>query len=491
VRARRHDGVRSLVYGGAGAAAVAVYLVMSAFEVSPTAQTLWYVGISLSGAVAVVAGVRIWKPAHPVGWYLLAAGQAVYACADLVFYSARSVLGIETYPYYDDALYLLSYPILAFGLYRFVRARTPTWNLTVTIDAAIISVAVAVLLWVYVIGPKVLAEDATLLAHAVSIAYPAMDVLLLSFALRLIMGSGFRSGAYWSLVYAILVMFAADVAYGILELSDGFVAGGVLDALWLSVSLALGTAALHPSMRALTTEVPVAAPAYGAWRFLLLFSACACAPALQLREHAYGSDDNVVAFGVASLLLFPLALARMAALALAQRQLADHDALTGLWNRRYLNTALDTRITSPRKAGATGLLLLDVDHFKKVNDTFGHHVGDLVLAEVAAALSTAVRRGDLVARYGGEEFAVLMADVTGDELIEAAERVRRTVAAAPIHVDGGAVLTVTVSVGGARALPGESDSNNLLREADLRLYAAKAAGRNRVVATETPQPTAA
>jgi two-component system cell cycle response regulator len=81
-------------------------------------------------------------------------------------------------------------------------------------------------------------------------------------------------------VYAIFVMFAADVAYGILELGDGFVAGGVLDALWLSVSLALGMAALHPSMRALTTEVPVAAPAYGAWRFLLLFSACACAPVL-------------------------------------------------------------------------------------------------------------------------------------------------------------------------------------------------------------------
>lgn len=203
-------------------------------------------------------------------------------------------------------------------------------------------------------------------------------------------------------------MFAADVGYGYLELNDAYVPGGILEVLWLLVVLGLGAAALHPSMTAMTEPSPVAGPQLSPARLTLLTAASCTAPVLLLVQQLSGSRSNVVAGAIACMLLFSLTLARLAVLTFAHRRMADTDVLTGLRNRRSFTEAL-AAYGGPDAAKRPGLslLLLDIDHFKRINDTYGHDGGDRVLATVAALLRGCVRDGDIVARYGGEEFAVL------------------------------------------------------------------------------------
>jgi diguanylate cyclase (GGDEF)-like protein len=148
---------------------------------------------------------------------------------------------------------------------------------------------------------------------------------------------------------------------------------------------------------------------------------------------------------------------------------ASRDTLTGLWNRRPMAK------TGHRAAG-TGVLLLDIDHFKKVNDTFGHSVGDDVLRQLAVALTGATRSTDQVIRFGGEEFVVLVADADAEIIARTAERLRVAVETSVRTPSG----TVTVSIGVAVIDDGD-DLDAALERADTALYAAKDQGRNRVV----------
>lgn len=156
---------------------------------------------------------------------------------------------------------------------------------------------------------------------------------------------------------------------------------------------------------------------------------------------------------------------------------ARTDALTGLANRRAFDERLRQEAQrSARYGPAPALLLADLDHFKRVNDTYGHPVGDLVLRAVADRCRQAVRDADLVARVGGEEFAILLVAAGDEQLRQVAERVRGLVAGEPVEVGGGVRLRCTISVGGA-VLDGEVDE--LVAAADRALYAAKDLGRNR------------
>jgi diguanylate cyclase (GGDEF)-like protein len=122
--------------------------------------------------------------------------------------------------------------------------------------------------------------------------------------------------------------------------------------------------------------------------------------------------------------------------------------------------------------------MLDIDHFKQVNDTFGHPVGDEILASVGVVLSRKARRGDLVARVGGEEFAVLLPDTSEERAGFVAERIRAEIASAPLGATTKVLLTI--SIGLATHRPNVDSAEALVKAADLALYAAKTAGRNRV-----------
>lgn len=155
---------------------------------------------------------------------------------------------------------------------------------------------------------------------------------------------------------------------------------------------------------------------------------------------------------------------------------ATTDALTGVFNRRYFEEALDVQIAQARSYGEPlCLLIIDVDHFKAINDRFGHQVGDLVIVEVAGLLTDGLRKSDLLARWGGDEFLVMLPHTSAQEASDLAERLRRSIAGHGFPV----VPQVTGSFGVAVLQPEES-ANDFFARADSVLYAAKAAGRNQV-----------
>jgi diguanylate cyclase (GGDEF)-like protein/PAS domain S-box-containing protein len=159
------------------------------------------------------------------------------------------------------------------------------------------------------------------------------------------------------------------------------------------------------------------------------------------------------------------------------------DELTGLPNRRLFDTALQGRLENLVRYGwRFGLLIVDIDHFKDVNDTHGHAFGDAVLIGVGQTLHGAVRAGDVVARWGGEEFAVLVEASEEAGLREAAERIRILVAQSEVRMSG-LSYTTHVSVGGALGRT-EDTAETLFIRADAALYEAKNSGRNRTVVTE-------
>jgi len=167
--------------------------------------------------------------------------------------------------------------------------------------------------------------------------------------------------------------------------------------------------------------------------------------------------------------------------------LMTRDALTGAVNKRYLSELLQREINRCiRHEHPLSVVMLDIDHFKSVNDTHGHLVGDDVLREFASRITTASREDDVLGRYGGEEFCLMLCDTSREEAMEKAEACRKSIAEAHFKTSAGE-LVVTASFGvaqlnaeAARNVPSDKRLEQLLHTADERLYEAKRDGRNRV-----------
>jgi diguanylate cyclase (GGDEF)-like protein len=171
----------------------------------------------------------------------------------------------------------------------------------------------------------------------------------------------------------------------------------------------------------------------------------------------------------------------------AARELASRDTVTGLLNRRGLDAALANLLISPRHDGhPLALLQIDLDHFKSVNDTYGHEAGDRVLCEVAAILERSVRRSDVVGRVGGDEFVVVL---PGIESLDKAQDVAVNIIAGistPFILGAGRRAEIGASIGIALAGDARESASSLLRRADAAMYAAKQAGRGRVCLARLP-----
>jgi len=171
------------------------------------------------------------------------------------------------------------------------------------------------------------------------------------------------------------------------------------------------------------------------------------------------------------------------------------DVLTGGYNRRYLQIRLGEELARARRHGsALTCLMLDIDHFKRVNDTYGHGAGDAVLKEIAQRIDGQVRASDVAARYGGEEFVILLPDTRAAAGQRLAERIRVAVACEPIDIGRKRYVDVTASIGIAAVSPGRSDTDlktlgdALVARADVALYQAKAAGRNAIAVNADRMP---
>ncbi|MGZ3410558.1 MAG: diguanylate cyclase, partial [Xanthobacteraceae bacterium] len=165
-------------------------------------------------------------------------------------------------------------------------------------------------------------------------------------------------------------------------------------------------------------------------------------------------------------------------------EMAITDGLTGLHNRRYMESHVSTLVEQAASRGKPlTVLVLDIDYFKAVNDTYGHDAGDDVLREFSLRLKKSIRGIDLACRYGGEEFVVVMPDTDMAVAAAVAERVRRGIATEPFPIeDGKRGIQVTISIGIAGLSQSTDKAADILKRADQALYRAKRDGRNRVVA---------
>lgn len=177
--------------------------------------------------------------------------------------------------------------------------------------------------------------------------------------------------------------------------------------------------------------------------------------------------------------------ARIAELEARLRKARDTDELTGLRNRRAMVAAANVELAQIHRTGRTlSLLLLDIDYFKQVNDRFGHRAGDLALQHVAAIVAQTVRPHDIVGRWGGEELLIVLPETELASAMLVAERIRASIAALPLQLPGSIELAQTASIGVASASARVEQLDELVHQADVALYRAKAAGRNQVSALQ-------
>jgi diguanylate cyclase (GGDEF)-like protein len=161
------------------------------------------------------------------------------------------------------------------------------------------------------------------------------------------------------------------------------------------------------------------------------------------------------------------------------------DPLTNLFNRHFMEIALEREMHRvSRRDTSLSLFMIDVDHFKGFNDTFGHEAGDAILREVAECFRQTARGEDIICRYGGEEFVMILPEITQDTAVERAEAIRRKIAGISLHYRGQLLRSITASIGIAMFPGAAIDGNELIHAADLALYRAKAMGRDQVQLAE-------
>jgi diguanylate cyclase (GGDEF)-like protein len=446
-------------------------------------QVVWQVGAGLLAAATIVVATRLRRPGVPATWWLIAAGVAGNAAG----------VGVETiltrfeisagFPSWADTAYLSLYPCVAAGLVLLIRRRSPHRNRSAAVDATTLTTGISLLAWIFMIQPAAADPTIGLLGHIVSVAYPVGDIVLLAMTVRLLLDGATHNVSFRLLCAALVCFLGGDSAWAVINQlvwEPGPFAHKLLASVFLAGYLVFGAAALHPDVRAVARPAPPR-PARPSRRMLAVLTATSLiAPALLLVEALTHRVTDALAISIGCAALFLLVVTRMTQL-LAQldlqsqkvRELAVTDELTGLPNRRAWNAELPRALERARRDRTPlSVALVDLDHFKQFNDSYGHPAGDRLLKEAAAAWQAHLRAVDHLARYGGEEFVVLLPDATAEQARLVLDRMRE---ATP--------LGQSFSAGIAVLREGES-SDEIVARADAVLYAAKHAGRNRVAVAE-------
>jgi diguanylate cyclase (GGDEF)-like protein len=471
------------------AAGVLGLVLHASLQTGSLPQSFLYDGIGASAIVVALIGVWMLRPDRPAPWLLMAFGQALFVAGDLTW-NYFEIIGEDPFPSVADVLYLAGYPFIALGLFLLIRRRLAGGDRGGVIDAAILTTAVAILSWTFLIQPQLAVADIDPLSLGISLAYPLSDLLLIGVAMGLLTTPGARTVSFGFLGMSLLLLLVADQVYAVQNLDGSYVSGGPIDSLYLLSYLLFGASALHPSMRRLTDPYPVIVTWLGLTRLACLAAAMVTGPLLVTLGPAGDGSLTVVAGGTAVLSL--LVLVRLAGLVgLLERDVsarrvlearltyqAYHDPITGLANRRRFVDDTTVALAARREPGSLAILFLDLDDFKTVNDELGHAAGDQLLVAVADRIRGGVRETDLAARLGGDEFGILLRDVP--DVAYAADAATRILGSleAPIviaGVDVTAGASIGIAVDGAQT----TGVDDLLGQADVAMYRAKAHGKGR------------
>jgi diguanylate cyclase (GGDEF)-like protein len=473
---------------GAGALSIGIYQ----FLPDGLAADIGYVAVGLAGATAIVVGIRINLPARGWPWYLMAAGQFIWVGGDVAGSWATDVAHLDEFPSPADAFYLSAYPVLALGLLLLIRGRRLPGDRSGLLDSATVTVGLGMLSWVLLARPTISSyRDESVVSTAVAVAYPVGDILLLAMLVFFLANPGTWTTSARLLLAALALLIGADTATSALSLLS-FGSTDHLDFLWMMSYVTWGAAALHPSMRVLSQPALPEPIRFNRIRLVAMTVAVLIAPGTLAVERLTGQHLEIWAVVLGSVAMFLLVVARMnasiAQLLAANQQRerlqsdlahqAAHDSLTGLANRAQAMQLIRGALSrGQRTKESIGLLFIDLDGFKRINDDLGHAAGDEVLRAVAKRMQSDVRGGDTVARLGGDEFVVLLEPLDGQAAaVGVADRLVAAVSR-PVLLAGGRVVRVGASVGVALSQPGVIDPEALLHEADVAVYRAKSTGR--------------
>ena len=468
-------------------------------------------GSVLGDAIALVilgAGLRRWPESRRLAWKLFFVGIAIYLVGDAVWVYEEEALGLEVEsPSIPDFFYLSSTAVCFFALLRYIRDEKTIDLATAGFDILISIVASAGLLYNYVMLPVASFKEMGFWQTVVMLAYPVADVVYLLGFFSLVFGMErrrARNGRNFLLGAGLLLMFFADQTYLVQSITE-YVSGGLLDPVW-SMSFGFIALASHrvPDWEEMAQEETTERVVWLEYlRMILPYMLTVLILLLVGIEYGLTSSP----FFVGALLLLLLLSVRQVVVLIGNRRLlalvsenerelhlknqelqklnhhfmteSETDFLTKLLNRRAIVQAFERLKPLGDEPEMLGLLLVDVDNFKRINDTYGHQKGDDALVGVAESIQNTIRGDDIGGRFGGDEFLVLLPGANDKAVERVAERLRAAAAKNKTLSE----MHVTLSIGGASWSVGQQDyrPNKLLRHADEALYVAKEKGRDRFI----------
>jgi len=452
-----------------------------------------YLGPHILAIALAVWAARRTDGAYRRLWTMLACALPLWVAGESIVSFNHVVLQREpAFPGAADAFFLAFYAALVVTFLVALRPALMVRSWKAVLDASVLALAVGFIGWVAVVEPQ-LSQPANL-ATVVGVAYPVLDVVMLTILASLTLAS-FRRPPTSLLLLAAAIGAGAftDVALTYISLHTTSPELSWLKIGWEAEALLLVLAAVAAVRPAEAAQRSPSEDLTDRGLTVVLAGVAVTLAVVVIHSlgHSPSVADAVVALYVVGAIALRLHLTsrereriglRLEASLREQERMANTDELTGLHNRRYADRQLERRARAITQDAEleTGVLILDLDHFKDVNDAHGHPVGDEVLRLAAERLTRTRRPGDVVARYGGEEFLVILHDVERAHLPSVAERFRECIAEEPFDVGEEHPLIVTASVGGASMPADAATLTELLRIADRALYTAKSMGRNRV-----------
>lgn len=435
----------------------------------PGRDGVLYVGLMLGAACVMMArGLAVRR--DRTAWLVLGTALLLSTAGDLAYTLVVSGRDPEPFPSIADPMYLAYYPLGIIGVVMLVRRRARHVPTVVWLDGAVLALSVGSLVGAVFLAPLTGTLSGGAAAVAVGAAYPIGDtVILLTAALGVVLVGVRRAQALLWIGAAMGIAAIADLMYWNLVATDAYHEGTWLDALWPLSSILLATGAWRP-------WVPRADTPLGSKGLLIVPGVSLVAATATL---AFGTVRDVpvlmVVMAVAALVgvLNRLnATVRHTLLMIDARREATTDDLTGLYNRRGFTMEATALLLDAGAAKGAALLLADLDGFKEVNDSLGHHAGDQVLSAVTARVRAHTgSEGSVVGRLGGDEFGILMPEMDVESATDLADRLCRALAL-PFEVEGISV-SMTASIGIAAAPRDGVNLSDLLRRADIAMYRAK------------------
>ncbi len=267
------------------------------FATSGTFRDALYDALRISAGVVAVVVVRRLAPARSRAWYLFGVGEILFGLGDVTWDIIAS-FGGEPFPSVADVCYVGGYACIIYGLLKLIRLCTGN-ELPALVDAGVAAAGVGMILWIAVFGPAFEDSSGNVLATAVSVSYPIMDLLLLVVAARLAMGGTRRTGCHYLLLAGVLLLIAADVGFSLAESGSGYERGSILDLFWLASSVFWTAAMLHPSMAAVGVQSDTSRRGLSNRRVAMLVLASLLGPGLLIGEQLRRPDRDlpVVVFG--------------------------------------------------------------------------------------------------------------------------------------------------------------------------------------------------